>query len=85
MDLGRRGIVLCSENKGADQLRGNPTAELRLYFRICENRFSYDTAQMLCWKRLSKDSDTKICIETNMATPHFISFVAAISEKQLIA
>ena len=41
MDLGSRGIVLgplyypSSENKGADQLRGYRTADLRLCFRIC--------------------------------------------------
>ena len=27
---------LCSENKGADQLRGNRKADLRLCFRICK-------------------------------------------------
>ena len=27
---------LCSENKGADQLRGNHEADLRLCFRICK-------------------------------------------------
>ena len=32
--LGRRGIVLCSENKGADQLQGDGTADLHLCFRI---------------------------------------------------
>ena len=26
----------CSENKGADQLRGYREADLRLYFRICQ-------------------------------------------------
>ena len=26
----------CSENKGADQLRGNREADLRLCFRICK-------------------------------------------------
>ena len=26
----------CSENKGADQLRGYREADLRLYFRICK-------------------------------------------------
>ena len=31
---------LCSENKGADQLRGYREADLRLCFRICKNRFS---------------------------------------------
>ena len=33
--LRRRGIVLCSENKGADQLRGYRVADLRLCFRTC--------------------------------------------------
>ena len=27
---------LCSENKGADQLRGHPEADLRLCFCICK-------------------------------------------------
>ena len=37
-DLESRGIVsyLCSENKGADQLRGYREADLRLCFRICK-------------------------------------------------
>ena len=28
---------MCSENKGADQLRGYREADLRLCFRICKN------------------------------------------------
>ena len=35
-DLESRWIVLCSENKGADQLRGYREADLRLCFRICK-------------------------------------------------
>ena len=35
-DLESRGVVLCSENKGADQLRGHREADLRLCFRICK-------------------------------------------------
>ena len=35
-DLESRGIVLCSENQGADQLRGYPEADLRVCFRICK-------------------------------------------------
>ena len=39
-DLCSRGIVLstdlCSENKGADQLRGHREADLRVCFRICK-------------------------------------------------
>ena len=42
---------LCSENKGADQLRGYREADLRLCFRICKNlvfsrRGSYDIVQL---------------------------------------
>ena len=36
----------CIENKGADQLRGNRDAELRLCFRICKKKwFSHNEAQ----------------------------------------
>ena len=35
----------CSENQGADQLRGYREADLRLCFRICKSRFSHDAAQ----------------------------------------
>ena len=38
----------CSENKGADQLRGYSEADLRLCFRTkyAEIRFSHDAAHM---------------------------------------
>ena len=36
MDLESRGIDPCSENKGADQLRGYCKADLRLCFRLCK-------------------------------------------------
>ena len=36
----------CSENKGADQLRGHREADLRLCFRICKKRFIHDKAHM---------------------------------------
>ena len=36
----------CSENKGADQLRGYREADLCLCFRICKKRFSHDAAQL---------------------------------------
>ena len=35
---------LCSENKGADQLRGYREADLRLCFRICEKPISHNEA-----------------------------------------
>ena len=39
---------LCSENKGADQLRGDREADLRLCFRICKkNVFSDDAAHIV--------------------------------------
>ena len=34
--LGSRRIILCRENKGADQLRGYREVDLRLCFRICK-------------------------------------------------
>ena len=34
-DLSTRGIVLSSENKGADQLRGYREADMHLCFRLC--------------------------------------------------
>ena len=37
---------LCSENKGADQLRGYREADLRLCFRVCKSRFSHDAAHL---------------------------------------
>ena len=36
--LRSRGSVLCSENKGGDQLRGYSTADLLLCFRICKKQ-----------------------------------------------
>ena len=39
---------LYSENKGADQLCGYRTADLRLCFRICKSRFSHDEAHTTC-------------------------------------
>ena len=57
--LGSRGLYYpCSENKGADQLRGHRKADLRLCFRICKkpvfsrssyipkDRFSHDAAHI---------------------------------------
>ena len=38
---------MCSENKGADQLRGHNAADLCFCFRICKNRFSHDAAHMI--------------------------------------
>ena len=46
LDLGRRGIVLCSKNKGADQLHIYCAADLHLCFCICKKQFSHDAAHM---------------------------------------
>ena len=35
---------LCSENKGAEQLRGYCEADLRLFFAYAKSQFSHDTA-----------------------------------------
>ena len=37
----------CSENKGADQLRGNREADLRLRFRICK-MFVFSMTRLKC-------------------------------------
>ena len=37
-DFGSGGIVLCSKNKGADQLRSYCAAYLRLCFCICKKQ-----------------------------------------------
>ena len=36
LDFDRKGTILCSENKKADQLRSYCAADLRLCFRICK-------------------------------------------------
>ena len=38
---------LCSENKGADQLRGYREADLRLCFPYAKHWFSHDVAQLV--------------------------------------
>ena len=38
---------LCRENKGADQVRGDRAADLRLCLRICKSRFSHDAAHVI--------------------------------------
>ena len=53
---------LCSENKGADQLRGYCEADLRLCFRICKKPvFSRRGSNYLCRK---KDKALISCIVT---------------------
>ena len=37
----------CSEDKGADQLRGYREVDLRLCFRICKSRFSHNEAHVV--------------------------------------
>ena len=43
-DLGSRGIVLCSENKGADQLCSYGAADLCLCFHLHKKQISHDIA-----------------------------------------
>ena len=64
-DLGRRCIYYpCSKNKGADQLRGHREADLRLKFRICDNRFSHDAAQILLMKQIAILIHYVQCLDT---------------------
>ena len=39
---------LCSENKGADQLRGYREADLRLCFRIYMQKAGFLTTRLIC-------------------------------------
>ena len=64
-------MYLCGENKGADKLRGysfaqlicgivftgNRAADLRLCFRICKNRVSYDATHFVITHRIEKQSE----------------------------
>ena len=45
--LGSRGIILCSQFKGADQLQAFCTADLRLFLAYAKNRFSHDSARLI--------------------------------------
>ena len=47
---------LCSENKGADQLRGYREADLRLCFRICKT-LGFLMMRLICF------SDVRICMK----------------------
>ena len=57
----------CSENKGADQLRGYCEADLRLCFRICKMLvFSHDVAHIM----ISTRSHTAVASKTSMSERH---------------
>ena len=63
-DLWSRGIVLCSKNKGADQLCGYHTADLRLCFCIYQSQvFSWCGSYMRTERLPIQDSDqlSNIC------------------------
>ena len=52
-------FYLCSENKGADQLRGYCTADLCLRFRIyTKTRFSHDMAHLSSLKWFKCNQNT---------------------------
>ena len=52
----------CSENKGADQLRGYREAELRLCFRICKKTGFLMTRLKLSFSRVvNLGTTTKLC------------------------
>ena len=51
LDYDRRGTILCSENKEADQLGSYCAADLRLCFGVCKTWFSYDVAHLIIVER----------------------------------
>ena len=73
LDLGSRGIILpCMENKGADQLCGYRTTDLRLCFRICKtlvfskrgsNHFCIQLSKH-CWAQ-SFRLQRPLCLQAN--------------------
>ena len=55
----------CSENKGADQLRGNHKADLRLclhFYTDCCFSLFHDAAQILVLKKIISFTEESICI-----------------------
>ena len=60
---------LCSENKGADQLRGHHEADLRLCFRICKKPvFSRRSSN----KIVTENRDTKQQLESKPVNTYFM-------------
>ena len=51
---------LCSENKGADQLRGHRETDLRLCVRICKSQFSHNEAHICPCLHMSSHDIAKI-------------------------
>ena len=50
---------LCSENKGADQLRGYSEADLRLCFRICTQQKGFLVTQLNLYHFFSSNFDIR--------------------------
>ena len=54
--LRKRGLYyLYNENQGADQPCCYRTGDLRLCFRLCNNRFSHDTVHILFESNLQRE------------------------------
>ena len=77
-----------SENKGADQLRGNG-ADLRLCFAYAKSRFSHDTAQIYTFWSYCRDIPPKHRVQHRMISEDnffvflrllFCCFVVAICD-----
>ena len=69
----------CSENKGADQLRGYREADLRLCFRICNKpvfsrRGLYKTRDIICI--YSYNTGIKITQSVRYLEPHNVTCVS---------
>ena len=59
----------CSENKGADQLRGHRETDLRLCFRICKRPVSHNEAQQsLYWfQKCNSSIQNRTVMNINMS------------------
>ena len=59
----KRLFYLCSENKGADQLRGYREADLPLCFRICKKPVFSQRGSFRIEQYLKKDIESIVDIE----------------------
>ena len=62
------GIVLCSENKGADQLRGHREADLLLFFAYAKCWFSHIVAHLILFLGDDTLSIWRFAVQTKQLT-----------------
>ena len=68
-------MILCSENKCADQLCNDLAADLHSCFQICDEQVSHDAADMMKLDYFCLEDKTLSLIDNFLviASPHWIS------------